>query len=179
MKAIDKLPVTLLGLALLLPEIGCATVADDDEDPAVSAATSDLTLTNPHYDPPRGSGLRDTLCTVDGVTMHCCPLGQAMIGVHVIDDVFKCATLANLIGPPFADRTTSRNGMHTCPMGSVMVGLHVGANVLACRVTSPPTTPSGEFIDFLSFDDYMHVCGTATSAMAGIHVMGNRLTCDS
>jgi hypothetical protein len=166
--------MALLGLALLLPAIGCATV---DDEPATAAATSDLTLTNPHYDPPRNSRLPDTLCTVDGTTMHCCPPGQAMIGVHVNDDRFKCAT-ANLTGLVAADHGTTRSGIHTCPMGSVMVGLHVGQNVLACQQTNPPTTPAGEFVDFRSFDGYMHVCGASNAAMAGIQVNQNWLTCD-
>lgn len=176
MKAIRILPMALLGLALLLPEIGCAT---NDDDPAIAAVTSDLIPTGPHYDPPRGSGMPATLCTVDGTRMHCCPDGQVMIGVHANDNVFKCATLGSLIGPEFADHNTVRWGMHTCPMGSVMVGLHVGYNILACRVTSPPTTLRGEFVDHASFDGYMHVCGTFNSAMAGIHVRANQLTCDT
>src|SRR5215813_13724908 len=141
MKATRTLPMALLGLALLLPAIGCAAV---DDEPAIAAVTSGLTLTNPHYDPPLNSGLPDTTCMADGTTMHCCPFGQVMIGVHVNDDRFKCATLTNLIGPIFADRSTSRSGIHTCPLGSVMVGLHVGANILACRTTNPPTTLAGE-----------------------------------
>jgi hypothetical protein len=162
-------PNALLGLALLLPAIGCTTVEDE---PATAETTADLSLGGWTYD-------FTTSCLVSGTTMHCCPDGMVMIGVHVGKDEFKCAALPTLIGPRFIDYFTNRNGMHTCPLGSVMVGLHVNLNRLLCQVNNPPTTASGEYVDFRSNDGVMHVCGAQGSAMAGIRVDHDFLTCDS
>jgi hypothetical protein len=61
-----------------------------------------------------------------------------------------------------------------------MVGLHVDKNKLLCQTVSPALHLSGEFVDFRSRDSFvMHVCGTADSAMAGIHVNQDFFTCDS
>ena len=128
-----------------------------------------------------GSWVYDTgtLCKVGEATMHCCPVGMAMIGAHLADNVFKCAQLTDPHGTQFLDIHTSPNGLHTCPSGSVMVGLHVSNDQLACQrpdaarpVAHADGTPG-------SVDSYpMHVCPRGY-AMRGIHLNDNVLACDS
>lgn len=124
-----------------------------------------------------------TLCTAGDATMHCCPSGMAMIGVHLIDNVFKCAQLTSPQGSRHLDLDTSRNGMRTCPPGGFMVGLHVSNNQLACQIPSPgqtvehtnntPGSTTG------TMDSYpMHACPNG-NAMSGIRVGDNLLTCES
>jgi len=118
----------------------------------------------------------ETTCTVGGVTMHCCPPGTAMVGVHVIDNVLKCELIVLTQGQPFADFGTQRNDMHACPYGSIMVGLHVERNVLACQYSGEPVLT--ERVDVVSVDRYpMHVCTSSVMAMSGIHVDRNLFTC--
>ena len=78
------------------------------------------------YDPPPFSGQWPTQCTVGGVAMHCCPPGNAMVGVHLDANTFKCAPLRSPGGEVTLDTGTVRNDMHVCPFGQVMVGLHTG-----------------------------------------------------
>jgi hypothetical protein len=123
-----------------------------------------------------------TVCTVHDATMHCCPAGMAMIGAHVVDNVFKCAQLTATKDSRFLDLDTARNGMRACPSGSVMVGLHVNNNQLACQTPNPgrtiehmdgsPGTPG-------TLDGYpMHICPNGY-AMSGIGVNKNTLACES
>src|SRR5262249_7774125 len=126
-----------------------------------------------------GSWIYDTgtLCTVGGVTMHCCPSGMAMIGAHVVDNVFKCAQLTEPHGEPFLDLETFRNGMHTCPSGSVMVGLHVTNNQFACQrpEAAHPLAHADETRG--SLDGYpMPVCPHG-HVMTGIRLTDNVLAC--
>lgn len=122
-------------------------------------------------------------CTVtdpvgnDPTTMHCCPPGSAMIGVHVKNNVFKCKPLA-LFFPPRLDQSTFRNGMHACPQGEIMVGLHANLNRLACQF--PQQAVTFEYVDGNppTNDAYpMHVCSGSDMAMSGIHINHNLLTC--
>jgi hypothetical protein len=91
--------------------------------------------------------------------------------------------MPSLVGVPFVDSSTVRNHMHTCPQGKLMVGLHVNLNKLLCQAPNPLTSPQGEFVDFRTLDSFvMHVCASTAfgaSAMAGIHVLADRFTCDS
>ena len=120
-----------------------------------------------------------TLCTAGEATMHCCPPGMALIGVHIADNVFKCAQMADPHGTRVLDIGTSRNGMHACPRGGFMVGLHANNNQLTCQIRNPGQAsepvngPSG------IVDSYpMHVCPNG-HAMSGILMSDNMLTCDS
>jgi len=118
-----------------------------------------------------------TQCNVDGVAMHCCPSGTAMVGIHHGHNVFKCAPVAGLSGAMTLDTSTQRNNMHVCPFGQVMVGFHGDLNLLACQSIPGMST---ERVDSSSADGYpMHVCDStfATSAMSGIHLDQNLLTC--
>ena len=117
-----------------------------------------------------------TQCTVGGVTMHCCPAGEAMIGAHIGRNTFKCSNFNNAFSGRgrFADSTTSRNGMRACPLGAAMVGYHHGRNTVACEYPDPVL--EWDFIDTNSSDNFpMHVC--RRSVMAGIDVPSNRFTC--
>jgi hypothetical protein len=120
-----------------------------------------------------------TQCNVGGVNMHCCPSGTAMVGIRYDHNVFKCAPLTSPGGAVTLDTGTVRNNMHVCPLGQVMVGFHGDLNLLACQ--SIPGNPiTYERVDSWSQDDYpMHVCDSTflTSAMSGIHLDQNLLTC--
>jgi hypothetical protein len=164
-----KLMCMLVGMAMSVSLAGCAGQEDD--------LHYDETLANLSF---TGFWLYDagTTCTVGGTTMHCCPDGMAMIGAHIINNVFKCAQLTGTASIRFRDTSTVRNSMHACPSGSIMVGLHVGLNQLACQFPSPG--PTFEFTDGnppLNDGYPMHIC-PSSYAMAGIHVNNNLFTCD-
>jgi hypothetical protein len=131
------------------------------------------------YDPPPFSGQWPTQCTVGGVAMHCCPPGNAMVGVHLDANTFKCAPLRSPGGEVTLDTGTVRNNMHVCPFGQVMVGLHNDFNLLACQ--SIPGNPIfSERVDSGTDDSFpMHVCQSAflSEAMSGIRADQNLLTC--
>jgi hypothetical protein len=137
-----------------------------------------------------------TFCEVGGVGMHCCPLGDAMVGVRLDQNVFKCAELQDASGPIVADNSTYRDvslpnadgtsttyNMHTCPFGYVMVGLHADLNILACQQIPPNALNdaiTGERVDTGTQDDYpMHTCESAPRAyaMSGFDAANNLLTC--
>jgi hypothetical protein len=177
MKARFSTWTSIVGFAAITAFTGCG-MADDSlaSDPDVSESVSDLSLGPAQYD----NAAKDTLCNpseVGGVSMHCCPDGMAMIGIHVNQNVLKCAPLlTGFSGRPHLDADTNRNGMHACPFGQLMVGIHVARNFLACRPQSAPINL--EFVDSQTTDSFpMHVCPN-TLAMAGIHVGKNLLTCD-
>lgn len=122
-----------------------------------------------------------TQCTVGGTTMHCCPPGSAMIGLHQDANVFKCARLTDPTGVVTLDTGTQRNDMHACPFGQVMVGLHADLNQLACQ-TVPGAAINSERIDSGTQDTFpMHTCnwGRLDSAMSGVRLDRNQLTCAS
>ena len=118
-----------------------------------------------------------TACTVGGTTMHCCPVGNAMVGIHVDRNTFKCAPLKQPGGTRSIDFGTVRNDMHVCPWGQVMVGLHVDLNQLACQTVTDGI--AGEHVDTATSDSFpMHTCSNgsgpwAASAMTGIRVDRN------
>jgi hypothetical protein len=155
---------------------GCEAAPMAAED--IGALPSDLiTSTNTFYD---GFESPATQCTIGNTTLHCCPAGQAMVGVHIDQNVFKCAPLTvPRSGVPFLDATppTQRNGMHSCPLNSVMVGLHAITNRLLCQALAIHVS---EAVDAIPTEDGfpMHVC-PAGKTMSGIHVDGNLLNCAS
>lgn len=78
-------------------------------------------------------GFDDTNTARSG--MHACPLGTAMMGAHIGDNVLKCGIpLAGslLVSTEYQDSGTVRAGMHACPDGWVMTGVHAGNNVFLC-----------------------------------------------
>jgi hypothetical protein len=161
-------------LAMATSFAGC--MASDDAAP-VAESDSELGLDSTLFD-------AGTVCSVGGVTMHCCPSGFAMTGIHVNDNVLRCSRLqAGFSGTATLDAGTVRNSMHACPFGQLMVGIHVGRNLLACRPSAQGI--SLEFVDAVTTTTFpinggtatMHVCPD-TFAMAGIHVNNNLFTCD-
>jgi hypothetical protein len=159
-------------VAFTVSASGCEGPAPDD----VSETTSKIVQpSTAHYD----SG---TACTVGGTTMHCCPSGQAMVGIRADQNVFKCATYQTGYsgGTISLDTGTVRNGMHSCPFGQVMIGYHQTLDRLACQ-TIPGNPITAEKVDTSTNDGYMHVCNDTysftVSAMSGINVPKNLLTC--
>lgn len=156
-----------VGLAMVASFAGC--VAPDD-GAQVDEAASSLSMGGRVWD-------FNTLCTVGGVQMHCCPAGTAMVGIHVNDNVLDCAFLeAGFTTTRILDAGTNRNDMHACPFGYLMVGVHVQRDLLACQQSGQAI--SLEFVDALTTDSYpMHVCPNSF-AMGGIRVDRNQFTCD-
>jgi hypothetical protein len=131
MKARFSTWTSIVGFAVVAASAGCGLTNENPEgDPEVGESASDLSLGSPIYD----NAARDTLCNsneVGGVSMHCCPDGMAMVGIHVGQNVLKCAFLnTGFSGRPHLDADTNRNGMHACPFGQLMVGIHVDRNFL-------------------------------------------------
>jgi len=135
-------------------------------------------------------------CQAGGVWMHCCPPGNAMVGVRLDQNTFKCAPLQDPSGPIVADSSTYRDvssvnadgstttyNMHTCPFGSVMVGLHADLNLLACQqipANAISDAITGERADTGTEDSYpMHVCESTVHAyaMSGLDAANNILSC--
>ena len=162
-----QLPTRLFALVILVTLAHCKSNEGYEYDEALSG---------PRF---TGTWLYDTgtLCTVGEVTMHCCPSGMAMIGAHIVDNVFKCAQLTDPHGEQFLDIETFQNGMHRCPSGSVMVGLHVTNNQFACqRPEAAHPLPRADGTRG-TMDSYpMHVCPHG-HAMSGIRLNDNTLAC--
>jgi hypothetical protein len=132
-------------------------------------------------------------CEVGGVGMHCCPPGNAMVGIRLDQNVFKCAPLQDPSGPIIADDSTYRTvtnpdpddssyTLHTCPFGYVMVGLRDDMNILACQQIVPNAISdsiTGELVDTGTQDGYLHACESApyAYAMSGFDGANNLLTC--
>jgi hypothetical protein len=147
-----------------------------------------------------------TQCVAGGVSMHCCPAGNAMVGARLDNNVFKCAPLANASAPIVADYGTQRSfptspsgnpvTLHSCPFGSVMVGLRADMDILLCQ--QMPTKSAGftwdaittERIDDNTSDTQdaaaagqlgysMHACetGVGSQAMSGINAASNIFNC--
>jgi len=161
-----------LVLGAIALEPACSVAPQVTE--TVSTEQADLiTSSSTFYD---GIGGGATQCTVGGTGMHCCPTGSAMVGAHVDQNVFKCATItAPRIGAPFLDTGTQRAGMHSCPLGSVMIGFRADMNRLACQQVS--VIGLTEFVDNGTQDSFpMHVC-SGTTTMTGIRLDRNQLNC--
>jgi hypothetical protein len=79
-----------------------------------------------------------------GTNMHCCPNGQAMQGISVAHNLFRCVTLSPAVNDDasrcFVDSGTVRDGMHACPVGSYMKGFDQSGNKLTC-CTAPTNNP--------------------------------------
>jgi hypothetical protein len=135
-------------------------------------------------------------CEVGGVWMHCCPPGNAMVGIRLDQNVFKCGQLQDASGPIVADFSTYRNvnlpnpdgtvtgyNMRACPLGYVMVGLRQDQNVLACQQIPADAISdaiTGERVDTGTEDNWpMHVCESTPHAyaMSGFDAANNLLSC--
>ncbi len=188
-------------LAALIPvAAACGTAAPEDHSQTQSQA---ILEEGTFYD--GAFGAKPTQCTVNGVSMHCCPGGSFMIGARIDQNVFKCATSGQaLSGTIFTDppagqpakQCVSDSGvsMHCCPqlngVATVMVGLRADENILACQQVKndfvgqnsnavfdgdPPHAPTE--------DSYpMHVCppppqGQSSYGLAGIRIDQNEFVC--
>jgi hypothetical protein len=116
-----------------------------------------------------------TQCAVGGTTMHCCPQGRAMTGLHDGHNVFKCARLTS----PNGTRSLSasvRFDMLACPAGQVVVGFHGGLTRLVCQ-----TIPDITVIESAGGvqDGYpMLTCPPSNAGtVSGIDLGGNQLLC--
>jgi hypothetical protein len=180
--------VSGLALTLAIAMGGCGESGSDsggdpgDEPAAIQQSAIVVDVFHPRYDGSNGS---PTVCTVGGVTMHCCRPGEAMIGAHVVNNIFKCAPLASdeRSGSRFADFSLPVSGVHQCASGAVMVGYHAVADVLACQLLpraanntlyDPPQSGGSP-----TTDGMMHVCPSSVNfAMSGIGST-NRFLCRS
>lgn len=119
-----------------------------------------------------------TQCTIGGATMHCCPSGFAMTGIHADRNTLRCAALMNPTGTLSVDTTTLRNSMHACPFGTVMIGINIALDQFGCQAI-PGNPITKEDVDNNSADGFpMHVCNdTRFAAMSGLTIARNQLTC--
>jgi len=69
------------------------------------------------------------------ISIHQCPRGYAVTGIHVDRNELACALISGNI-PRFLDSGTQYNyggiSMHRCPKGSPVAGIHVTKNILVC-----------------------------------------------
>ena len=158
-------------LALALSGTGCGATSDADvtQDPAadstdqapeVGAAEQALSFSSTYYDS------TNTGCVVQGVTMHCCLDGYAMIGANIDQNVFKCGQLPMLGSRLIQNTGLQRQGMHACPAGLVMVGYNSSRDILACQRQTQAV--QSEYVDGNPATQdpvvSMHVCGSATGS---------------
>ncbi len=95
----------------------------------------------------RAGALNDHITNRSG--MHACPLGSAMVGIHVKNNVLKCGIpgIPGTDGWPYPKKIDTnseyisyggagslRYGMHACPEGWVMTGIHVVGNRFLCSL---------------------------------------------
>ena len=133
--------------------VGCQGADDADLPDEVEVQMSPLTLDGPITDPAAPT-LPRTVCTVGGITMHCCPEWQSgrlhyvMIGVNLATNSFRCARLVNEPGgmnaqPPFLNPANTNildqgfTFQAACTSG-VMVGLHWDQKRVACVPIQAP-----------------------------------------
>jgi hypothetical protein len=77
-------------------------------------------------------------------SMHTCPKGRAVTGIHVANNLLACAPFEKAcvdfekypwiprLDPEGNRIRTEREGMHACPHKRPLLGIHVGANVFLC-----------------------------------------------
>jgi hypothetical protein len=128
-----------------------------------------------------------------GTSVHVCPLGFAMAGAHVDQNIFLCLRVAapghdNEVATYLDTGTQGTVGgvqMHVCQAGWYMRGLHNGNNWLVC---SRNIALSASFLDPGQGHDptqgnwggvSMHVCmsGPKRVVMTGIHDSSNQFSC--
>jgi hypothetical protein len=175
-----------LGIPLLVALMGSATVgcgAGSAEDETIASTSAELIATTlGTWD--SGGG---TQCTLGGITMHCCPNGQAMVGAVLNQNRFKCAPLG-ITGGTRSTSSSLRQGVVACPVGSVMVGYHQGLQTVGCQ-TLPGVARISEYTDPVpppkfpntpTQDGVGHVCTqTLGYTMSGISSAQNKFLCAS
>jgi hypothetical protein len=121
--------------------------------------------------------------------MHACPVGFAIAGVHLENNLFLCRRVVhygdeNYVMTIFdAGPGTQRADMHACPDGTYMRGLRADQNNLLCSYASRRGQPQDwltEFEDMSSQDYGMHTCPVTSgniSFLTGIRADQNRFLC--
>jgi len=119
-------------------------------------------------------------------SVHVCPCGSFMTGVHIRDNRFLCedgitdsrggrytpSQIRVNVSPGTSRQRYQSHGMAACPPGTAMVGLHEGKNALLCA----PLETTELFVDSHTVRQNMHACPHG-SVMVGIHVGRNLLLC--
>ena len=122
-----------------------------------------------------------------GVSLHVCPQGYGMAGVHVMDNSFTCLRMVR----PGLEREVSsildtgthsdfgRGTMHVCPTGMYMRGLNITSNWLICAdgasLRSPFLNANGS-----TQGNGMHMCPMVNgrqTVMTGIQKQRNDFSC--
>ena len=122
-----------------------------------------------------------------GARVHVCPLGFAMQGAHVGNNVFTCVRVVpegwERQVHTYLDRGTQgdlgRGNMHVCRPGWYMRGLHNNYDWLVCSDMPPAQRP---FLDAngMTEENGMHVCPMTRdgfTVMTGIHNGRNDFAC--
>lgn len=106
-------------------------------------------------------------------SMHGCPGGMAVTGVHASRNLLSCASLDRLPTSYFVDKETQIMGMHACPPGTVVAGIHVANNWLLCRTL-------GE--DLIGAEGHQRnemISCPRGWYMTGVHIRANTLLCSN
>ena len=127
--------------------------------------------------------------TWSGVTLHACPAGFAMAGVHVRDNKFTCQRVVpaseeaqvQSVLDSGTQKNLGRGNMHVCPEGMYMRGLHTAQNRLLCS-SAPSVHLKSPFLDADGHTqgNNMHMCPVRRqqqTVMTGIHVGRNDFAC--
>jgi hypothetical protein len=141
-----------IGIAGVIAQGGCEASDDNSTDDGVDVATSAVTVNDVRIDPP-SPGLPVTVCTVGGVTMHCCPEWQAgrlhyvMVGMNLSTNTFTCARLPSGFGNPDIGTPTLTSMVQTldgetigpvCPGKQAMLGYHFDQKKAVCAAFNDP-----------------------------------------
>jgi hypothetical protein len=190
-------PLLLAIAALSLIACGGQPDGAPSENDVSSSAAALTFLGNSDYDCPSCTvpvvgGVNYHLRTIMGVQMHTCNAGEAMIGVNVSSNTFKCAPLhmsgtEGLSGLVRANENTGQNPMLSCPYGQVMTGYHQTKGLVACMTANNDQTLGQDFEEdtSTSSDGHMRVCFNTTAApgpagsyaMSGINVSTSTVHC--
>lgn len=101
-------------------------------------------------------------------TVHACPEGMAVTGIHWNRSLLACAPIRR-IRSLFIDKKMQRQGMHACPVGTVLVGFNTARNWLLCGMSESLTTEQR---------NSMLSCRIGWFVI-GVHVERNRLMCSA
>lgn len=127
--------------------------------------------------------------TWNGVKLHACPVGYAMVGTNVKDNKFTCQRMVpkseegqvQSVLDSGTQKDFGRGNMHVCPEGTYMRGLHSKQNQLLCS-SAPSVQLKSPFYDASghSQGNAMHICPVRLekqTIMIGIHEGRNDFAC--
>jgi hypothetical protein len=120
-------------------------------------------------------------------SMHSCPLGRFVTGVHIIKNQLLCEDSYGNYSPAQEivdgddEPPTERDGMHSCPDGMAVTGIHVQKNLLACAPFDPSRVEFGKagwmpMVDLKTQRRGMHACPNSRPVL-GIHEGKDLLRC--